>query len=195
MPDFGPQIHLDNPAFIHPSVLLYGKVSVAPGASLWPHVVARSECAEVRIGRFSNVQDFVMLHTVPEFGAIIGDYCSITHHCTIHCCTIGDNCLIGINSTIMDGCVIGDNCIIGGNSFLKPGTIIPDNSVVVGSPGKVIKTVNNFIANRMNAVIYHYMAQAYARGEHRPCTGEAFERFVSEQQQKLTAEFAWLYGE
>ena len=131
MPGFiDPQAVLRNPAYIHESAYLYGKVIVEEGASIWVNAVARAEHKEIVIGAYTNIQDFAMLHIGDATPTIIGSHCSITHHCTIHGCTIGDNCLIGINATIMDGCVIGENSIIGGHTFLKEGTVVPPNSII-----------------------------------------------------------------
>jgi len=163
----GPDITITDPAFIDPTVRIFGKVTVEEGASFWPYVVVRAENREVRIGKYTNIQDHAMIHIGFNTPTIIGDYCSITHHCTIHGCTIGNNCLIGINATIMDGCQIGDNCIVAGGAFLKEGTIIPDNSVVMGTPGKVVRTKNSFRENRRNAMAYYRNALGYAQGEHR----------------------------
>ncbi len=167
MQRFSPGIDLSKCAFVHDSVCIYGKLKAEKGVSFWPYVVARSEMHEISIGAMSNIQDFVMIHVGASTGTHIGKYCSITHHCTLHGCTIGDYCLIGINSTIMDGCVIGNNCIIAGHTFLKEGTVIPDNSIVMGTPGKVVKTVDSARKNKMNAVLYYKNALAYAKGEHR----------------------------
>lgn len=157
----------EDAAFVHDTARVYGNVKIGHGSSLWPYAVVRAEIYEVVIGTKSNIQDFVMIHVGNGTGTIVGDYCSITHHCTLHGCTIGDNCLIGINSTIMDGCVIGDNCIIAGHTILKEGTVIPDNSIVAGSPGKVIKTRNSYEPNRFNAMAYYENALGYAEGDHR----------------------------
>ncbi len=170
MSRFGPDVILNDPAYIDPSAKIFGKVQLDEGSSLWPYTVIRSEVHEVRIGRYTNIQDFVMIHIGYATPVHIGDYCSITHHCTIHGCKIGDNCLIGINATIMDNCVIGDNCIIAGHTFLKENTVIPDHSIVMGIPGKVIKTRNCFVENRQNAFLYHRNALAYAQGDHRAWT-------------------------
>ena len=155
MSRFGPGVILNDPAYIDASAQVYGKVTIENGSSLWPNVVIRSEMHDVQIGKFTNIQDFVMIHIGYATPTRIGDYCSITHHCTIHGCTIGDNCLIGINATIMDNCVIGDNCVIAGHTYLKDNTIIPDNSIVMGLPGKVVRTQNSFVENRQNAMLYH----------------------------------------
>lgn len=188
MSDFGPDVTVNNAAFIHPSALIYGKATLQTGVSLWPYSVIRAETRDVTIGEFTNIQDFVMIHIGDTTGTHIGSHCSITHHCTIHGCTIGNNCLIGINTTIMDGCVIGDNCIIAGHSFLKEGTIIPDNSIVMGTPGKVVRTQNNYARCRLNAFMYYRNALAYSSNQHREWASENCLKAMSAEIDKLRLE-------
>ena len=92
------QIH--EGAWIAPSAELYGRIAIGEGSSVWPQAVIRAECQEVRIGRNTNVQDFVMIHVGYDDPTLIGDHCSITHHATIHGATIEDDCLIGIGAVI-----------------------------------------------------------------------------------------------
>ncbi len=182
-------IQLNNPAFVHPTALMFGRVRVEEGASIWPYTVIRAESAEVVIGKFVNIQDFVMIHTTPPtLGVSIGDYTSITHHCTIHGARIGKRCLVGINATVYDGAVIGDNCIIGQHAYVKDGTQIPDNSIVVGSPAKIIRTSNNAIQNTLNAMMYHRNATEYAAGRHRAWDGPAFESYLMKTMEQLQKE-------
>ena len=188
MQDFGPEVSIDESAYVHPTSLIYGKAAIGKGASLWPYSVIRAETREVTIGDYTNIQDFVMIHIGDTTGTHIGSHCSITHHCTIHGCTIGDNCLIGINSTIMDGCVIGNNCIIAGHSFLKEGTVIPDNSIVMGTPGKVVRTQNNYARCRMNAYMYYRNAQAYMKGQHREGASDECLSAMNDQMQTYLSE-------
>jgi len=195
VPDFGPEVVLDDPAFIHPTALVYGKATIGKQSSLWPHAVLRAESDEIVIGAYTNIQDFVMIHVGYETGTYIGDYCSITHHCTIHGPRIGDNCLVGINATIMEGCVIGDNCTIGGGAYLREGTEVPDNSIVFGVPAKVVRRKNNWVFNRFNAALYHRNALAYRDGRHRSWTGPDFAAFKRDEMARLEAEFARLYPE
>jgi carbonic anhydrase/acetyltransferase-like protein (isoleucine patch superfamily) len=145
---------------------LYGDIRLHEGVSVWPKVVMRAESDYIDIGAFTNIQDFTMIH-IADCPTTIGAYCSITHHCTIHGATIGDNCLIGINATIMDRAVIGDNCIIAGHTIVTEDTVIPANSIVAGAPGKVKATRNNFVANRLNALAYFDNGEAYALGNYR----------------------------
>ncbi|NEX62264.1 gamma carbonic anhydrase family protein [Noviherbaspirillum galbum] len=182
----GPDVILNKPAYVHESAWLYGKVRVEEGASIWINAVARAEHQEIVIGAYSNIQDFAMLHIGDRTPTIIGSHCSITHHCTIHGCTIGDNCLIGINATIMDGCVIGENSIIGGHTFLKEGTIIPPNSIVTGVPGKVTRTQNNFVRNRINAYMYFRNAIAYRGGDFRDWAKENMPAELMAEMQRLS---------
>lgn len=191
IPLIDPSIDLSRAAFVHPTATLYGDVSVGAGASIWPYVAVRSEAGVTVIGDMTNIQDFVMIHG----GRVrIGAWCSITHHCTIHLCEIGDNVLVGINTTIMDGAVIGDNCIIAGGSFITEGTVIPPNSIVMGAPGKVRRQSNSFVANRMNAWMYHRNALAYASGDYRVWDSATLRAEMPAAQSDIEAAFRSLYG-
>ena len=192
---FGPEVALDNPAYIDPTARVFGKVSLLEGSSMWPYAVIRAENHEVQVGRFSNVQDHAMLHVGAGGPTVIGDYCSIAHHATLHSATIGDNALVGINATVMDGVVVGENCIIAGGAFLTEGAEIPDNSVVMGMPGKVVRRTNNFLRTRRNALIYHRNALAYSRGDHRAWCGPEFEAWNAQLAADLKAAFDRLYPE
>lgn len=186
---YGPDVELNEPAFIHSSVQIYGKVRVGREASIWPNTVIRAENYEIVIGEMTNIQDLVMVHVGDRTGTYVGANCSITHHVTIHGCRIGDNCLIGINATLMDNSEIGDNCIVGAGAVLTAGTIIPDNSIIVGAPAKAIKTRNNYVANRWNAWLYQINAHAYREGNHRGWDGADFVRQAKDKMKELMAEF------
>ncbi len=173
---FGTEVVLDEPAFVHPSALLYGKIHVGNGVSIWPNVVMRSEMHEIRIGARSNIQDFVMIHVGWSTPTIVGEDCSITHHATLHGCEIGDRCLIGINATLMDGVRIGANSIVAGHSIVGEGQVFPENSIIAGVPGKQVATRDNSAANLLNARFYEQIAAGYATGR---------ERLSAEQMEQL----------
>jgi carbonic anhydrase/acetyltransferase-like protein (isoleucine patch superfamily) len=167
VPRIGGDVRIDPTAFVHPTACIYGDVEIAARASVWCNVVIRAEALKVAIGRRSNVQDFCMIHIGAGTPTIVGEDCSITHHVTLHGCTIGDAVLVGIGATIMDGCVVGENSIVAGHAFLKEGTVIPPNSIVMGSPAEVKRTKDSSIPNRVNAYYYARNAQAYAEGDFR----------------------------
>ena len=181
-------------AYIDPTARIFGNVELGEAVSLWPYAVVRAESHIVRIGRFTNLQDHVIVHVGFHSGTIVGDYCSITHRAVLHGCTIGDNCLIGIGATIMEGAVIGENCIVAGHSFVADNTVIPPNCVVMGTPAKVVRTANNFVANRVNALLYHRNALAYARGDHRAWDGPEYEAERRRWNEEAEREFAAKFG-
>jgi carbonic anhydrase/acetyltransferase-like protein (isoleucine patch superfamily) len=174
-------------AWIDATASVYGNVAIGEGSSLWPGAVIRAEAQSVTVGRFVNLQDHVMVHVGYEAPMVIGDFASIAHRVVLHGCTIGENCLIGIGATIMDGAVIGANSIVAGHSFVREGQLIPPHSVVMGTPAKVVRSADNFVANRLNAWLYHRNALSYARGDHRAWTGAAFEAARAAEQARLEA--------
>jgi carbonic anhydrase/acetyltransferase-like protein (isoleucine patch superfamily) len=178
MPHIGPDVTLNDPAFIHDTALLYGKVTLETGVSIWPYVVTRAEMHEIHIGARTNVQDHVMIHVGYDLPTIVGQDCSITHRAVLHGCEIGDRVLIGIGATVMDGARIGANSIVAGHAIVTEGSDFPENSIIAGSPARLVKTRDNSAANLMNARFYHLNAQNYAQG---------IERFTPENFETLRA--------
>jgi carbonic anhydrase/acetyltransferase-like protein (isoleucine patch superfamily) len=189
-----PQQRFPHMAYLDPTARVPGKVEIGENASLWPYTVIRAESRHVRLGRYTNLQDHVMVHVGYHAPTVVGDYCSITHRVVLHGCTIGDNCLIGIGATVMEGVVIGENSIVAGHSFVADNTVIPPNSIVMGTPAKVVRTTNNFVANKLNAMLYYRNALCYARGDHRGWEGPEHEVQMAAWKTEIEREFAARYG-
>ena len=171
--------------WVAPSAQLFGAVTVGEGSSVWHNVVMRAECQAIRIGRLTNVQDFVMVHVPYDRATLVGDFCSITHHVTLHGCTIEDACLIGINATVMDGVVIGRGSIVAGGAFVTVGTIVPPGSIVAGVPAKMVKRRDAARENRLNAWLYHRNADHYRRGLHRAWDGPEYEAWLAAKRDEV----------
>ena len=181
-------------AYIDATARIYGSVEIGEGSSLWPYAVIRAEGFAVRIGRLSNLQDHVMVHVGDRAPTIVGDHCSIAHRAVLHGCTVGDNCLIGIGATVMEGAAIGENSIVAGHSYVAGNAIVPPNSIVMGTPARVVRTANSFVANRVNAMLYLRNALAYASGNHRAWDGPEYEAEMRRWRQDAEREFAARYG-
>jgi carbonic anhydrase/acetyltransferase-like protein (isoleucine patch superfamily) len=187
---FGPLVELNDPVWIDPTVTIYGKVRVGRGASIWPRAVLRAESQEIVVGPYSNLQDMVMVHVGAETPTEIGAWCSIAHRATVHGAKLGDNCLVGIGATLMDGVVLGENSIVAGHCIVTEGMVVPPNSIVAGVPGKVVARRNNWVRTRFNAFLYHWNGEAYARGEHRAWDGPEAKARMAAEIARLEAEFA-----
>jgi carbonic anhydrase/acetyltransferase-like protein (isoleucine patch superfamily) len=174
--------------FRAPGVQIYGRVTIAEHASLWPHAVIRAEAQDVRIGRFTNVQDFAMIHVGYDDPTRIGEFCSITHRATIHGATIGDHCLIGIGATIMDGAVIGKGSIVGGGAVVPEGKVFPPGVVLVGIPAKVIAERDSSRENRLNAWLYERNARCYRLGDQRAWDGPEFRAWRDAKRTEIDAD-------
>ncbi|MBP6191271.1 MAG: gamma carbonic anhydrase family protein [Acinetobacter sp.] len=142
--------------WVAPTAIVLGQVQLGRQVSVWFGAVVRADNSLIRIGHFSNIQENAVLHTDAGIALQIGDYVTVGHKAMLHGCTIGDNSLIGINAVILNRAVIGKNCIIGANALIPEGKIIPDNSVVMGSPGKVVKTVDEQGEAQLRLSALHY---------------------------------------
>jgi carbonic anhydrase/acetyltransferase-like protein (isoleucine patch superfamily) len=128
---------IDSSAFVAPNATIIGDVTIGSNSSIWYQTVLRGDMDSIKIGSYTNLQDFCMVH-IDEFQNVeVGDYVTAGHRALIHGCKIGNNCLIGMGAIIMDKVEIGDNCIIGAGSLVTQGTKIPSGSMAFGSPAKV----------------------------------------------------------
>ena len=112
---------LHESVWVAPSAELYGRITIGEGSSVWPQVVIRAECQEVRVGRYTNLQDFVLIHLDSDDPSVIGDFCSITHRAVVHGATVEDDCLVGIGAILMNRAVIGRGSIVAPGAVVTAG--------------------------------------------------------------------------
>ena len=179
---------IDPSVFVSKSAQIFGAVRIERESSIWPNVVIRAETQHVQIGRYTNIQDFVMIHVGYDDATEIGDFCSITHHATVHGCRIEEDCLIGINAVVMDGAEIGRGSIVAGGAMIRENSQFEPGSIIAGVPAKQIGERDSARANRRNAWLYHWNAQAYKRGQHRSWNGPDYERWLAELDEKLATD-------
>ena len=147
-------------AWVAESADLIGKVVVEADASIWFGAVIRGDNEEIRIGAGSNVQENAVLHTDMGYPLQIGADCTIGHKAMLHGCIIGDGTLIGMGATILNGAKIGKGCLIGACALITEGKEIPDGSLVMGSPGKVVRMLDDAARARLLASAAGYRANA-----------------------------------
>jgi carbonic anhydrase/acetyltransferase-like protein (isoleucine patch superfamily) len=127
--------------FVAPSADVIGSVSLGNEASVWFGAVLRGDNDWIHIGAGTNVQDGSIVHVDPGVPVVIGANVTIGHGVLLHGCHIGDGALIGNRATVLDGARIGAGSLIGAGALVTPRTEIPPGSVVMGSPGKVVRQV------------------------------------------------------
>ena len=148
-------------AWVADSAQVMGNVVLAENASVWFGAVLRGDNEAMRLGRNSNVQDLSMLHSDPGCPLTIGDNVTIGHQVMLHGCTIGDNSLIGIQAVILNNAKIGRNSIVGAGSVVTEGKEFPDNSLIIGSPAKVVRTLDDAAAAKLRHGAEHYVENAH----------------------------------
>ena len=153
-----PHIHPD--AWVAPTAVLIGDVVVEAGANIWFGAVLRGDNERITVGAGSNVQENSVLHTDMGFPLTIGTDCTIGHRAMLHGCVIGHGSLIGMGATLLNGATIGIGCLVGACALITEGKQIPDGSLVMGSPGKVIRMLDEAVRARLLASAQGYRANA-----------------------------------
>jgi carbonic anhydrase/acetyltransferase-like protein (isoleucine patch superfamily) len=151
--------------FVAANATVNGDVVLGPASSVFYGAVLRGDINEIRVGEGTNIQDQAIVHLADDYGAYIGAWCTIGHAAILHACTIGDECLIGMGATVLDGARIGARSIVGANSLVPQRFECPPGSMVYGSPAKVIRplTAEEQAGLRPWAEKYVLVAKAHAR--------------------------------
>ena len=126
-------------AFVAANATVVGDVTLGAQSSVWYGCVLRADINAIEIGEGSNVQDGTVVHLADDHGVRVGRYTTIGHAAIIHACDIGDECLIGMGATILDGARIGDRCIVGANALVTQRFVAPPGSMILGAPARVVR--------------------------------------------------------
>jgi carbonic anhydrase/acetyltransferase-like protein (isoleucine patch superfamily) len=150
--------------YLHPSCQVIGDVKIGDDSSIWCNTVLRGDVNSIEIGRGTNVQDLTMGHVShrtadkPEGSPlIIGDYVTVGHSVVLHGCRIGNECLIGIGSIILDDVVVPDHVMIGAGSLVSPGKKLESGMLYLGRPAKAIRTLTEEEIAHLKYSAEHYM--------------------------------------
>lgn len=139
--EFIPVIH--ESAFIHPQAAVTGNVIIGKNVYIGPSAAIRGDWGGIIIEDGCNVQENCTIHMFPGVTVVLKEGSHIGHGAIIHGACIGKNCLIGMNSVVMDNVILGDECIVGALSFVKANEVFENRSLIVGNPAKKIKEVSD----------------------------------------------------
>jgi len=138
---FRPVVHPSS--FVHPQAVITGNVIIGRDCYVGPGAALRGDWGEIILEDGCNVQENCTIHMFPGVTVLLKASAHIGHGAIIHGATIGKNCLVGMNSVIMDNVELGDESIVGALSLVKEGEKIPARSLLAGNPAKIIKQVSD----------------------------------------------------
>jgi carbonic anhydrase/acetyltransferase-like protein (isoleucine patch superfamily) len=151
---------VDPTAWVAPDANLIGKITLAAGSSVWFGSTLRGDNERITLGEGSNIQEACVLHTDMGYPLVIGKNCTIGHKAMLHGCEIGEGALIGMGAIILNGAKIGAGSLIGAGALVTEGKEIPPGSMVLGSPGKVVKTLDPAVRAGLIKSAENYQANA-----------------------------------
>lgn len=155
-----PTIHPS--AFIAPTAVVIGDVTLAANASVWYMGVLRGDMAPITIGANSNIQDGAVVHVDEGIPCHIGARVGVGHRAILHGCVVEDDCLIGMGSILLNRVRIGTGSVVAAGAVLTEGLEVPPASLVMGVPGRVVRDVDAALADRIVSTWRHYVDQASA---------------------------------
>lgn len=157
---------IDPTAYVHPSAVVIGRVTLGPRVSIWPGCVLRGDIEPIEIGEETSFQDQSVAHTSLGFPVKIGKRVVVGHRATIHGAVIGDESMVGMGANLLDGSELGAGSILAAGALLPEGRKIPPGSLAVGMPAKVIRPVTEQEKQRIlhGAQDYVQRLMAYKKG-------------------------------
>ncbi len=125
--------------YIASGAVVVGDVTLGARSSVWYNAVLRGDIDRIVVGQHSNIQDNCVLHMADNNPCLVGDFVTIGHSALVHACTVGNEVLVGMGATLLDGANVGEQCIIGARALLTEGQRVPPGSLVLGVPAKVVR--------------------------------------------------------
>ncbi|MFN4285066.1 MAG: transferase hexapeptide repeat family protein [Lacibacter sp.] len=142
---FIPVVHPSS--FVHPLAAVTGNVIIGKNCYIGPGAALRGDWGGIVLEDGCNVQENCTIHMFPGITVRLQEGAHIGHGAIVHGAQIGRNCLVGMNSVLMDHVVLGDECIVGAMSFVKEGSVFEARSLIIGNPAKRIREVSDEMIN------------------------------------------------
>lgn len=172
-PFFDQQPRLAEGVYVHESAQVIGDVSLGRDSSVWCNAVLRGDVQRIVVGEGSNIQDLTMGHVSHRSAAkpegsplLIGSHVTVGHSVILHGCRIGDECLIGMGSLVMDDAVIEDRVMLGAGSLVPPGKRLQSGQLYMGRPALPVRalTAEEIAYLRYSAEHYVRVKRQYQQG-------------------------------
>ncbi len=153
---------IDPTAFIAPTAVVMGDVTLGPRSSVWYGSVIRGDMAPIVIGADSNIQDGSVVHVDEGVPCTVGARVGVGHRVILHGCTVEDDSLVGMGSVLLNNVTIGRGSVVAAGAVIPEGMTVPPGSLVMGVPGRIVRPVDPGLAERIAGTWKHYVEQARA---------------------------------
>lgn len=152
---------VDPAAFVHPTAVLVGDVIVGPGCYVGPCAVLRGDMGRIELQRGANVQDCCVVHSFPNGDVVIEQDGHVGHGAILHGCTVKRDAMVGMNAVVMDEAVVGEQAVVGACAFVPAKTVLPPRALAVGTPAKVVRTLDDdgVARKQEGTAVYHVLAR------------------------------------
>ena len=147
-------------AYVDPSAVLIGDVSIGERASIWPNVTIRADVDHIHIGAETSIQDGTVLHCDEGVPLTIGDRVTVGHSAMLHGCTVEDDALIGIGSIVLNQARIGKGAVLAAGSLVPERAEVPAGMMALGVPAKPRRAVTEEEQSRFADSVKHYVKMA-----------------------------------
>ena len=153
---------IDPTAFLAPTAVVLGDVTLGPRASVWYTSVLRGDMAPITVGADSNIQDGSVVHVDEGVPCRVGERVGVGHRVILHGCTVEDDSLIGMGSVLLNHVTIGRGSVVAAGAVIPEGMQVPPGSLVMGVPGRIVRAVDPALSARIAETWRHYVGQAEA---------------------------------
>jgi carbonic anhydrase/acetyltransferase-like protein (isoleucine patch superfamily) len=134
---------VDPEAWIAPTAVVVGRVTIGRAASVWYGAVLRADDDEIVIGPECNIQDLCCMHVDTGEPAVLEERVSLGHHATVHGAQVGAGALIGMGAVVLGGARVGAGTLVAAGSVIRPGTSVPAGVLFAGVPGRVVRELTD----------------------------------------------------
>jgi carbonic anhydrase/acetyltransferase-like protein (isoleucine patch superfamily) len=154
-----PHIHPD--AFVHPDAVVIGAVTIGAQASVWPAAVLRGDYGRIEVGELTSIQDGTVVHTTDEWPTIVGARCVVGHNVHVEGCTIGDDCLIGSGSIVLNRATVQSGAGVAAAALVPENFVVPAGHIALGVPARIrpAPDLNEWVTEAVG--LYQDMAKRY----------------------------------
>ena len=157
-PQLGPRVYVD------PSAVVIGRVTIGEDSSIWPTAVVRGDVHEIQIGARTSIQDGSVLHVTHDGpyapggrALVVGSDVTVGHRVVLHACTIGNACLVGMGTLVLDNVVTEDFVMIGAGAVVTPGKLLLSRGLYVGSPARRVRELTDKEVEFLTYSAAHYV--------------------------------------